>query len=328
MTGVEIHVTGTPPPPDDLPKSRTGRIPRWVVDEAMGRPIEAPGFRAYGAPDPLQEGRGKGRRRLTGWLTTLTVLAVLLGIGFGAQQLGINPLAGPGAAAAKPSNGPTPGFEEASSPIGTPPPTTDMTSVSYRFAATQPDGVSPVTWSPCRPIHYVVRPLNQPPSGPAAVAQAVASLSAATGLTFIDDGPTDEVPSGSREPYLPDRYGDRWAPVLVAWATPDEVPDFGIDVAGEAGATRVTTPSGDATYVSGIVYLDPAKYLEIASRSGQAIADSVILHELGHLVGLAHVNDPGQLMWPRGNSAGLTTFQPGDQAGLNALGRGPCQPDV
>jgi len=160
------------------------------------------------------------------------------------------------------------------------------------------------------------------------VAQAVASLSAATGLTFIDDGPTDEVPSGSREPYLPDRYGDRWAPVLVAWATPDEVPDFGIDVAGEAGATRVTTPSGDATYVSGIVYLDPAKYLEIASRSGQAIADSVILHELGHLVGLAHVNDPGQLMWPRGNSAGLTTFQPGDQAGLNALGRGPCQRDV
>jgi len=95
MTGVEIHVTGTPPPPDDLPKSRTGRIPRWVVDEAMGRPIEAPAFRAYGAPDPLQEGRGKGRRRLTGWLTTLTVLAVLLGIGFGAQQLGINPLAGP-----------------------------------------------------------------------------------------------------------------------------------------------------------------------------------------------------------------------------------------
>ena len=328
MTGVEIHVTGTPPPPDDLPKSRTGRIPRWVVDEAMGRPIEAPGFRAYSAPDPLQEGRGNGRRRLTGWLTTLTVLAVPLGIGFGAQQLGINPFAAPGAAAAKPSNGPTPGVEEASSPMGTPPPTTDMTSVSYRFAATQPDAVNPVTWSPCRPIHYVVRPLNQPPSGPAAVAQAIASLSAATGLTFIDDGPTDEVPTGSREPYLPDRYGDRWAPVLIAWATPEEVPDFGIDVAGEAGATRVTTPSGDTAYVSGIVYLDPAKYLEIASRSGQAIADSVILHELGHLVGLAHVNDPGQLMWPRGNSSGLTTFQLGDLTGLDQVGSGPCQPDA
>jgi len=160
------------------------------------------------------------------------------------------------------------------------------------------------------------------------VAQAIAAVSAATGLNFVDDGPTDDAPTGSREPYLPDRYGDRWAPVLIAWATPDEVPDFGIDVAGEAGATSVTAPSGDNTYVSCIVYLDPAKYLDIASRSGQAITDSVILHELGHLVGLTHVNDPGQLMWPRGNTAGLTPFRPGDLGGLNALGRGPCQPDV
>lgn len=271
----------------------------------MGRPVEAPGFRAYGAPDPLQEGSGKGRSRATRWLTTLTVLAVLLGIGFAAQQLGLNPLAGPGAAAAKLSNEPTPGFEEGSSPVGTPPPTTDLSSVSYRFAMTQPDGVSPVTWSPRRPIHYVVHPLNQPQRGPAAVAQAISAASAATGLTFIDDGPTDEAPTGSREPYLQDRYGDRLAPVLIVWATPDEVPDFGIDVAGEADATRVTTPSGGTAYVGGIVYLDPAKYLVIASRRGQA--------------------DPGQLMWPRGNTAGLTAFQPGDLAGLNALGRGPCR---
>lgn len=90
----------------------------------------------------------------------------MLGIGFAAQQLGINALAGPGAAAAKPSNGPTPGFEEAYGPVSTPPPTTDLTSVSYRSSITQPDGIKPVTRSPRRPIHYVVRPLNKPPGGP------------------------------------------------------------------------------------------------------------------------------------------------------------------
>jgi hypothetical protein len=258
----------------------------------------------------------------------VSVVAVLVALVFAAQRMGINPMAGPGAAVAKPVNGPIPGLEEASAPLGTPPPMAASPSASFRFEATQADGVNPVTWSPCRPIHYVIRDLNAPAGGRVALAQAIGAVSAATGLKFFDDGPTTEAPSSQREPYQPDRYGDRWAPVLIAWATPAEVPDFGVDIAGEAGATRITTPSGDAAYISGAVYLDPAKYQEITARSGQAVADSVILHELGHLVGLGHVNDPAQIMWPRGNAAGLTTYQPGDTAGLRALGLGPCQPDA
>ncbi|MBI1352086.1 MAG: matrixin family metalloprotease [Actinomycetales bacterium] len=327
-TGVETDVTGTPPPPDDLPKSRTGRIPKWVVDEAMGRPVEAPGFRSYGAPDPLKSTPDGRRGRARRWLAGISVIVVLAALVVGAQRLGINPLSGPRLAAAKPVNGPTPGLEESSTPLGTPPPMTGAPSASFRFENTRADGVAPVTWSPCRPIHYVIRELHSPPGGRQALLQAIATVAAATGLKFVDDGATDEPPSGQREPYQPERYGDRWAPVLIAWATPEEVPDFGVDIAGEAGAVRVTTPSGDSTYVSGVVYLDPAKYTQIAARSGQAVADSVILHELGHLVGLAHVNDQNQLMWPRGNLAGLTTYQAGDAAGLRSLGSGPCQSDV
>lgn len=87
------------------------------------------------------------------------------------------------------------------------------------------------------------------------------------------------------------------------------------------------TPSGDTTYVSGVVYLDPIKIEEIRREAGEAAARITLLHELGHLVGLAHVDDEAQIMFPRGNST-VVDYQVGDRAGLAALGRGPCQPDV
>ena len=83
--------------------------------------------------------------------------------------------------------------------------------------------------------------------------RAIAAVSAATGLQFVRDANTDEAPDRDRDAYQPDRYGDRWAPVLVAWAPVDEVPDFGVDVAGEAMTQRVTTPSGDEAFVTGAV---------------------------------------------------------------------------
>ena len=44
------------------------------------------------------------------------------------------------------------------------------------------------------------------------------------------------------------------------------------------------------------------------------------------MVGLAHVDDPTQLMYAEGNA--VTTFRAGDLAGLAELGHGSCAPDV
>jgi hypothetical protein len=105
------------------------------------------------------------------------------------------------------------------------------------------------------------------------------------------------------------------------------VADFAGNAAGEAGPTRIATPSGDVAYVSGTVYLDPAKFSAALQEFGPGVARALILHELGHLVGLAHVADPAAVMFPTLTGA-VAGYSPGDRAGLAALGRGPCEPHV
>ena len=46
------------------------------------------------------------------------------------------------------------------------------------------------------------------------------------------------------------------------------------------------------------------------------------MHELGHLVGLGHVDAPDELM--SAENHGLLTWGPGDRAGLSAVGAGRC----
>jgi hypothetical protein len=222
---------------------------------------------------------------------------------------------------------PPAGVEEAKAPLAEPPVVLPMPAGSYAFLYRQDDHVTPVTWSPCRPIHYVTRQANQPPGGAQLVREAFAEVSRATGLTFVDDGVTTEDPSADRPAYQPDRYGKRWAPVLVSWAGADEVPDFGGDVVGEAGPLVFRTAAGQYAYVSGIVNLDFAKMSRMGSVGRYEVTRAVVLHELGHLVGLDHVTDPVQMMYPQANAL-ARDFGLGDRAGLAALGDGPCRPDI
>jgi hypothetical protein len=160
------------------------------------------------------------------------------------------------------------------------------------------------------------------------ITDAIARVASATGLVFIDDGGTTEAPERKRSPFQPERYGDRWAPVLITWVTADENPDFAADVAGQAGSIPLGREGTPLVLVSGSVQLDAEQLSQrLTQPRGRRVARAVVLHELGHLVGLGHVNDKNQLMYPQ-TGVDLVDYGAGDLTGLAALGRGACVPQL
>ena len=195
---------------------------------------------------------------------------------------------------------------------------------NFEFLRTQSASTEPVAFDPCRPVHYVVRPDQAPAGAVELLPRALADVSASTGLQFIDDGTTTEAPSVGRPNYLPDTYGDHWAPVLIAWSNPAEFGGLSGPVIGLAGSEPVTTDDDQLALVSGQVVLDADQLGDLlALNSGRAVAVATITHELGHLVGLAHVNDQRQLMYPSARPL-VANFGRGDLTGLAALGTGRC----
>lgn len=183
---------------------------------------------------------------------------------------------------------------------------------TYAFMATQPgtDDV-PVTYDPCQTIRIVVNEDRAPRNADAILDDALDRMTETTGLTFRVVGTTDADPLSTDigDP------GDR-PPVQVSWSDAETVPELAGSVAGLGGSTWVEE-DGFRQYVTGIVVLDAEDLEEL----GEDVTRTVLLHELGHLVGLAHVDDRDELMHPFGD---LPDWGPGDLAGLAALGEGPC----
>jgi hypothetical protein len=191
---------------------------------------------------------------------------------------------------------------------------------SHEFSFMATLGGRPVRWNPCEPIHYVVN-LGAAPAGSLKdVQDAVLRITSATGIAFVFDGLSDEVPTRERPVFQPDRYGDRWAPVLIGWVDPRTSSfDFdpgGREAAGVAGPLY-PQPGPSTIYVSGVVAINVADP-NPPGWDSQGAQGPVVLHELAHVMGLGHYQARGELMEPSGG--GMTDFGPGDLQGLRELG--------
>jgi hypothetical protein len=183
----------------------------------------------------------------------------------------------------------------------------------------------PIRFDPCRPVRYVYNAAGEPSGLGDLIAESVQSVSTATGLTFVFEGPTDEVPTFDRRLFQPDRYGDGFAPLVIGWSNEAAMPELAGSVTGLGGSSSVTGAYGDDRFLtSGTVVLDTQDIAGLLGTStGRTLARAVIMHEIAHVVGLAHVDDPTEIM--NASNTSLTEWGPGDLAGLAIVGGGPCE---
>lgn len=184
----------------------------------------------------------------------------------------------------------------------------------YSFIGTRTDG-SAMRWSPCQVIHWKLSTAKTALSNSmlSMVQTAFDRLAAATGLSFTYDGTTSADASG----YLDDPVvnSSTWKPVLV-----EPVPSSSTLLCGNgsvyAGCTQPIAL--DDQLISGTVVLRNDLSLNWSTPSSFG---ALTLHEVGHLVGLDHYNDPAQVMNPTVYHA-FTDYQLGDLNGLWRVGRG------
>jgi hypothetical protein len=276
------------------------------------------GYASWGSgPVVPDEFRPPPRRSRTGRWIALTA-AGLAGV--------VALVAAHGSASAKapPPAYPTPSVFLDATPLGTPAPVPAATG-PFRFLYRQNDGSGrPVAWDPCFPVHVVERVDGAPDGAGVLLKEAMGEVTRLTGLQFVVDGTTEEKPSRDRDLY--ERNSSVYAPVLIAWATEADDPSLTAGVEGYTEPLWTHDPHvpGSRRYATGQVVLDADDIgVLLLDHHGKAEARAVMLHELGHLMGLDHVPDPHQLMYPELDPS-TTDFGPGDRHGLAELGTGRC----
>ena len=187
------------------------------------------------------------------------------------------------------------------------------------YAFMQTVGDQPVTCTSCHPIQVAVYPAGGPPDAERLVREAVDTMRSATGLDIVVVGVF-----GGHAPNWNFKAGPVRAddPISVSWQDGKAIAELTDHIAGVGGSRIATSPRGGQHLVAGTIALSRDYYAKLTARRDHAEALAVLLHEFGHVFGLAHVDSSGELMYR--HNIGRTTFGPGDLEGLRRLGQGPC----
>ncbi len=180
----------------------------------------------------------------------------------------------------------------------------------------------PARWDPCTPTPIGVRvnTANAPDSAIADTREALRRLGDASGLRFTYQGRTNLVPESTFDNYPSDTQ------IVVAWADPAETDLLNGNQVGRGGyAMRrgYRDAQGEPVHriMRGGVALDQSS--PVSQRSGFGVGPTLgelLMHELGHVVGLQHAERSAQLMYPTLQGSPDDQWGPGDLTGLALQG--------
>lgn len=179
----------------------------------------------------------------------------------------------------------------------TTPDSTPVVSTSYKLSVVNPDGTY-ARWDPCRPIDVQVSFAGAQPNARAAFADAIQQARDATGMNLAVTEVAQVASANGR--------------LTVRWGTSADHPSLTGSVLGIGGFSY-----SPRQIVRGSVIIR-ADLPFTNSRAGEDALTGTLAHEIAHALGLSHVNDPTQLMYPYAN--GLDSYQAGDRTGLMMLG--------
>jgi hypothetical protein len=172
-------------------------------------------------------------------------------------------------------------------------------------------------WNPCDgDIHVRINPTGGGSGALSDAQTALKALAAATGLHFVYDGTTSFIPRSTNS-------GSQPAPLVIAWGSRSQTDYLGTGAIGEGG-WRSSGTSADGVHwtwkiTQGFVVVDPTA--SVAGGFGRGITrGALLMHELGHVVGLGHTSDSLQVMSPVLNSSSYASWGSGDKAGLVQVG--------